>query len=154
MASSVAPPKSTGAGGAVFEDKVCAWFLLHMVLQEPSLGSDLGAPDRIHLQVRPDGWYLDDLLLTLRRDQDVYRCAFSVKSNAQFTAAGAPADFVRAAWEQYLGHDSTIFNANSDFMGLITAPLAHGVRVQLDSLLNKAARGDPGLLPSRYAEPG
>ena len=62
MASPVAPPKSTGAGGALFEDKVCAWFLAHMLLDEPPLEPEIGVLERIHLQTRPDGWFFDDVL--------------------------------------------------------------------------------------------
>src|SRR3989339_169931 len=124
MAKKVAPPKSTGGGGFVFEDKVCAWFLAHMLAGEPPLDTTLGTLDRIDFQTRVDGWYLDDLLLTLSGPSGTRRCALSVKSNTQFGVATAPPDFVKAAWEQFLHEGSDVLNEAENYLGIATAPIS------------------------------
>ena len=154
MTKSVASPKSTGGGGFVFEDKVCAWFLAHMLDNEPPLGASLGPLERIDFQTRPDGWFLDDLLMTLMGSDGIHRCALSVKSNTQFTASGAPSDFVRTIWEQFLDIGPSSFNEASDFMGLVTAPLSIDTREALNFAVRTAKEGDPQLLPGRYSQEG
>jgi hypothetical protein len=67
VASNVAPPKNTGGGGFVFEDDVCAWLLASMLVGEPVFDLDCGALVRLDFQTRPDGWFLDDVLITTSR---------------------------------------------------------------------------------------
>lgn len=154
MPSKVAPPKCTGGGGTFFESKVCAWFLAHMLANEPPLGPGPGHLKRVDFQVRPEEWFLDDLILTLTSGAGQHRCALSVKSNTQFTRSEAPVDFVRIAWEQLLGGDSSPFNETSDFMGLVTTPLSIETLEALDFVVSTAKEGDPQLLPGRYAQKG
>lgn len=150
----VAPPKGTGGGGFVFEDKVCAWFLSHLLLREAPLGVDVGGLERIDFQTRPDGWFLDDLLLTHSAAGGPRRCALSVKSNTQFGTASAPADFVGTAWEQFLHEGSMVFDERTDFLGLVTAPLDSQLRDAVSFVTRTARDGDPSLLPQRYAQDG
>ncbi len=153
MPSAVAPPKNTGGGGFVFEDKVCAFYLACMLADEPPLDAGLGRLERIDFQVRPDGWYLDDALLTLRSGGTRHRCALSIKSNTQFGASTAPPDFVRTAWEQFLHVDSTIFDASADYLGIVTAPLLQDMRSNLLEVQQKAIVNAPVLLAARYPVP-
>ena len=44
MAKQVAPPKVTGGGGFVFEDKVAAYFLAFPLSGQPPLTPALGPP--------------------------------------------------------------------------------------------------------------
>jgi len=152
--ANVAPPKSTGGGGFVFEDKVGAWFLAHMLTDEPPFEAELGRIERIDFQTRPDGWFLDDLLLTLAASDGPHRCALSVKSNVQFGSSSAPSDFVRTAWKQFLHKGTACFDSMTDYMGLVTAPLHGDVRSALAFVLETARKGDPQLLPARYAKTG
>ncbi|MEK7852718.1 MAG: hypothetical protein AAB243_02870, partial [Planctomycetota bacterium] len=69
----------------------------------------LGSIKRIDFQTRADGWLLDDLLLTLVTNDNERRCAFSIKSNPQFSKTATPSDFVQDAWEQYLGEKNSPF---------------------------------------------
>jgi len=133
VASNVAPPKNTGGGGFVFED--------------------CGAPVRLDFQTRPDGWFLDDVLVTTTIGATRHRFALSVKSNVQFTATSAPTDFVAAAWEQWLHMGSTAFDAAHDFMGLLTAPLSGAAAIAVSGLEEKARVNDPNLFPARLATP-
>ena len=153
MASNIAPPKNTGGGGFVFEDDVCAWLLACMLAGEPAFGYSLGIPIRLDFQTRPDGWFLDDVLVTTTTGTTNHRVALSIKSNAQFTASSAPKDFVACAWEQWLHLGSQVFNHASDFMGLITCSLSDAARIAVNSLMEKAGAGDPDLLPARLATP-
>lgn len=149
MPSKVAPPKSTGGGGFVFEDKVCAYFMACMLTDEPPLDVTLGLLERMDFQTRPDGWFLDDVLLTLVLRQERHRCALSIKSNTQFGDDTAPVDFVSTAWEQFLGIGSRVFDEHRDYLGLVTSPLRQDVRATLDALQQKAIVNDPVLLAGR-----
>lgn len=153
MATEVAPPKNTGGGGFVFEDDVCAWLLASILVGEAVFGADCGAPVRIDSQTRPDGWFLDDVLVTTAVGATQHRFAFSVKSNVQFTASSAPSDFVAAAWEQWLHIGSTVFDAERDFMGLVTAPLSGAAANSVEGLTRKARLIDPALFVARIATP-
>lgn len=153
MASNVAPPKNTGGGGFVFEDDVCSWLLAAMLAGEPVFGVDCGPPVRLDFQTRPDGWFLDDVLVTTAVGTTRHRFALSVKSNAQFTATSAPSDFVAAGWEQWLHIGSTVFDAALDFLGLVTAPLSGAAAHSVSGLTEKARANDPSLFPSRLTTP-
>jgi hypothetical protein len=153
VASNVAPPKNTGGGGFVFEDDVCSWLLAAMVVGEPVFGVDAGPPVRLDFQTRPDGWFLDDVLVTTGVGTTRHRFALSVKSSAQLTATSAPSDFVAAAWEQWLHAGSAVFDASLDFLGLVTAPLSGAAASAVSGLTEKARENDPTLFPSRLATP-
>jgi len=153
MSTNVASPKSTGGGGFIFEDKVCAWFLSHMLADESPFDSGTGILTRIDFQTRPDGWLLDDILLTLQTGDTQRRCSLSIKSNNQFIGNKAPSDFLRSVWEQYLD-ETALFNKISDFMGLVTVELISNVRGALDFVVMTAKEGDTQLLPQRYAQKG
>jgi hypothetical protein len=89
MPVEVAAPKTTGGGGFNFADKVCAYWMAHMVAGAPPLAPPEGLLESLHFETRPDGWYLDDVLLTLRQRNDTIRAAVSIKSNIQFGASSA-----------------------------------------------------------------
>ena len=103
MGKQVATPKQTAGGGFVFEDKVVAYYLTWMLGSTP-LTFNQGPITRVDCQVKVDGWELDDLLITSRKNSQEYRCAFSIKSNLQFSRDHAPEDFVHDVWTLYL-HD-------------------------------------------------
>jgi hypothetical protein len=143
MSKQPAPSKLTGGGGFVFEDKVSAYFLSHMLTGQPPFSPTLGLIKKIEFQVRPLGWFLDDILLTLESKGTEHRFAFSVKSNKQFSGDKAPRDFVNAAWEQFLGTSEPNFSKEQDRLGLITSTLPHGLRKELIDILDSAAKQDP-----------
>lgn len=151
MSKKVAPTKVTGGKGFEFEDKVAAFFMCCLLNDRPPLNSSLGTIRKIDFQVRADGWFLDDILLTLFDGEKERHCAFSVKSNRQFSKTTAPSDFVRNAWEQYL---SASFKKDSDRIGIITAPLDTETKTKLEDLLNKARNQAPDDLFRRKKEKG
>jgi hypothetical protein len=154
VASDVAAPKNTGGGGFVFEDDVCAWLLACMLAEEPPFEPELGTPVRVDFQTRPDGWFLDDALVTTVKGPRQHRFALSIKSNAQFTATTAPTDFVKNAWEQWLRIGSSALRLDEDFQGLVTAPLSGAAAASLSGLTTKVRAADPNTLPGRLAQPG
>jgi hypothetical protein len=98
-----ASAKSTGGGGFNHEDEVAAYYLAQLLAGSISFGTPCGIITEIKFQTRVDGWLLDDLLLTFAGTDGARRCAFSIKSNAQFAADhAAPTDFVHDCWEQFL----------------------------------------------------
>jgi hypothetical protein len=154
MPKDVAAPKNTGGGGFVFEDQVVAYFLACLLTDQPPLDPALGTIVRVDFQARVDGWFLDDVVATLAVPTMTRRCALSIKSNRQFSKDAAPADFVCAAWEQYLHEGADPFDRSADLLGLITTPLPEELSDPLDELLLWARAQDPAGLPARLAEPG
>lgn len=150
----VATPKQTSGAGFVFEDKVVAYYLSWMLLG--------GAPfkpfelpiSRVDCQTRVDGWLLDDMLLTCSGGGKIYRYAFSIKSNLQFSRNHAPKDFVQDIWLQYLRDGSETFLSESDWLGLICIPQPDPPRTAIHSLLKKAHNQLSSQLSSRIDEKG
>jgi hypothetical protein len=149
----IAAPKSTGGGGIVFEDDVCAWLLLCCLTGQSILGPSTGVPIRLDFQTRPDGWFLDDVLVTTLDGATLHRFATSIRSSPQFTASKAPEDFVECAWEQWFHRGSDVFERSTDFICLIMAPLSTAASNSIRGLTEKAVAGDAALLPARLDTP-
>ncbi|WP_442507932.1 ATP-binding protein [Novipirellula sp. SH528] len=150
MAKQVATPKQVGGGGYTFEDQVSASFLLKMLSGDYPLNANLGQIKSVRFQKRVDGWFLDDVVLMLRKpDASTGALAVSVKSNTQITDSGFPSDFNEAVWEQRLHVGTRQFDVNSDFLSLATAPVESNVRTGWDGLLTKAVDADPADFPRR-----
>ena len=115
MAKQVATPKQVGGGGYTFEDQVSASFLLKMLSGDYPLSATEGQIESVRFQKRVDGWFLDDVVLMLRKpDASTGALAVSVKSNSQITDSGFPSDFSEAIWEQRLHVGTQQFDVNSD----------------------------------------
>lgn len=153
MARKLASTKLTSGSGYSFEDKVTAYFITCLLSSTPPLDPEFGSLYKVALQNRVDGWLLDDILLTLKSGRDEINCALSVKSNRQFTKSTAPQDFVRDAWEQYLGEE-TSFNQGEDRLGLVTAQLDTDTKTKLEDLLKKARSQNPDELNDRISGVG
>jgi hypothetical protein len=154
MPKRVAAPKVTGGGGFVFEDDTAAYFLACLLAGHPPLDPSLGFLTRLDFQTRADGWLLDDLLLTLTSRRITRRCALSVKSNQQFTSRSAPAEFVKAAWEQLLHEGTDVFDAELDHFGIVTSPLPVVLSHSIQRLVSLASREDSELLARRSTMEG
>jgi hypothetical protein len=128
MSKDVATPKKEGGGGYTFEDKVSASFLLAMLAGDPPLHVDAGIIESVRFQKRVEGWYLDDLVLVLNGvDGRSSAVAVSIKSNAQLTTSGFPADFTKTVWEQRLHESTDAFDASRDYLVLATATVGNTV---------------------------
>ncbi len=153
MAKKVAPPKSTGGGGYNFEDEVSAYFLSCLLTSRPPFEPELGVIQQIDFQTRSDGWFLDDILLTLKCGNSSCHCALSIKNSRQFTNNGAPHDFVRVAWEQLLHEGADKFQENQDFLGLISLPSSPDLNKDIQELLKLARAQDPEKMVARMNQP-
>ena len=152
MARNVATPKQTAGGGYTFEDKVSASFLLKMLTGDYPLSAEEGQVEAVRFQKRVDGWFLDDLVLLLRRpDDSTCTLAASVKSNTQITESGFPADFRDAVWEQRLHVGTQQFDVNSDYLSLVTSNIELEVKTAWDGLLTKAIEADATQFAARLA---
>lgn len=153
MPKKIAPTKVTGGGGNTFENKVATFFVAKMIAGLPPLAPEDGILTRVDFQTRVDGWFLDDILLTLDRNGETHRRSISIKSDAQFTMKSAPADFVGACWEQYLHEGSTVFDRDADGLGIIVDTLGQAVSLALSNLQSKARKQDSSDLARRIDEP-
>lgn len=152
MAKQVATPKQVGGGGYTFEDPSVSVVSLKMLSGDYPISAYEGQIESVRFQKRVDGWFLDDLVLTLRKpDASTGALAVSVKSNTQITASGFPSDFNEAVWEQQLHVGTQQFDVNSDFLSLVTAPVESDVKTGWDGLLTKAVNADPADFPTRLA---
>jgi len=152
MAKQVATPKQTAGGGFSFENKVGAYYAVLMLRGQAPFALGHGTIIQMGFHRRGDGWFLDDFLLTLESSVGEHRYAFSVKSSPQFTKSSAPADFVRAAWEQFLHEGSEQFIAGTDMLGLITAPHPDPPKQAVQELLRKAREQDASALAKRITK--
>lgn len=152
MTKQVAPPKVTGGGGNTFENKVATFYVAKMIAGLPPFTPDDGLITRIDFQTRVDGWYLDDILLTLDSVGKTHRRSLSVKSDSQFTMKRAPPDFVSTCWEQFLHEGSSEFNSDVDMLGIVVAPLGQSVSQALGNLKSKACAQSPADMARRISE--
>lgn len=150
----IASTKSTGGGGYTFEDRVSSYFLALMLSCNPPLDTEIGLIEKVDFQTRVDGWLLDDILLTMQNEGETHRCSISIKSNEQFDSNGAPNDFVLACWQQYCKVESAVFDADSDFMAFVTAPLSPETKKCLEELVRKAKEHDSESLPEKLETKG
>lgn len=141
----------TGGKGFSFENQVGAWFLVHMLAGVPPLDEVLGTLKRLAFQTEPDGWLLDDLLLTCKMGDITHHCAISIKSDRQFTAKKAPEDFVERCWLQFLETKNNPFSSETDRLVNITAELPATTRDSLFSVLQAATVRDPAEMVKQLA---
>jgi hypothetical protein len=146
----VATAKQTGQGGTTFEDKTAAWFMACMLSETMPFGADYGYITKISFQVRPDGWLFDDLLLTCETVTGVTRhIAISIKSNQQINTAGCAEEINGLLWEQYLQHNTAVFNKTLDAMCLIEAPIQLAASDALHEILQLVSKQDAAVFHQR-----
>jgi len=154
MTKDAATPKQTSGSGFVFEDKVVAHYLVWMLAGTSPLKLP-GPIKRIDCQVGVDGWdKFDDLLITTENNGTTHRCAYSLKSNLQFTKDAAPAAIIEPAWRLILHRESSVFDREHDRFGLISEPHPNPPKVAIQSLLLKANRQTPRQLADRLPVSG
>ena len=141
-------PASSGGEGYTFEDRVGAWWLLHLLDGTLPFDAALGPVRAVRLQARADGDLLDDNVLDCAHGT----ARISVKSNLQISAQRAPTDFVEACWDQVvdLGND---FDPQVDRLVLICRGLTQANRQAKERAL-AAAIGSPERLLDRITVDG
>ncbi len=148
----LAPSELTSGKGFDFEDLVSTWLATYMLCSLPFFPNKNATIEKISFQVGNSGWLLDDILLTLKENGQHVNCAISIKSNKQFTAKKAPADFVEAIWQHYLQQDDKLFDRDKDYLGIITTPLSAAADIALRSLLDKAQHSIDAELSEKIAK--
>ena len=154
MSKNAASTKATGGGGYTFADKVAAAFLAQMLKRKFPIEADFGPITELHFETRDVGNPLDDLMLTLKRGQDVTRCAVSVKSTRQLTKAGFNSEFVGDAWEQWQGGGGSDFDREKDILGLIVGVIDEPTLHEWQELQKQAASTTPERLSARLHNEG
>ncbi|RZJ58179.1 MAG: hypothetical protein EOO55_01480, partial [Hymenobacter sp.] len=149
-----ASPKQTGGGGGIFEEEVIAYFLADLLTGRAPFEYPIGKIVRLDTQRPAANWPLDDLLLVVEAPGKTRKLACSIKSNAQFTPQGFPADFVASAWQQLLTTDHRTFDPTLDLVGFITAPLNADYATDLSDLLHRARQQDPATLAQEIDSSG
>ncbi|TKK64368.1 hypothetical protein FC093_22710 [Ilyomonas limi] len=147
----VSTAKQTGQGGVYYEDKVVAYFLACMLSETLPFGQPFGLILAVGLQVRPDGWLFDDVLLTLQNSSQSRHIAVSIKSNRQFNSNGCPKDINQLLWEQYLHYNTDVFGKDLDKLCLIEAPISPAISTDLNTLLQQATYLDSSTLHRRIS---
>lgn len=134
----IATPKQTGGGGFNYEDKVGTYFLLCMLMQRNPFSVNLGLIKRMDMQQAAAGWALDDYLITLEREGKESKVGVSVKSSQQFSENviyGAARDLL---WEQRLGLNGRVFDAERDYFCFAQPKLGGSVFQDLNTLIQLA----------------
>jgi len=146
----VATSKQTGGGGFVFEDKVSAWFISHLLSDRSPFTHEIGKIKKIEYQTRPEGWLFDDLLLTVQDSNTVtHRIAISSKSNIQINTTGPNNELLRDIWNQYLNINSTVFNKDSDYLCIANSQLPQTISKDLNNLIRYSQSQDVATLHQR-----
>src|SRR5271166_6732202 len=143
---SLPPIKNTAGEGFTVEDAVVAWLSCHLLTGVPWNGA--GTIRAIECQMRQDGWFFDDIVLRWEKDGVERRCACSIKSHAVFGKSGAPREFVRALWQQWL-NESSGFQRGRDSLVLIAAQHEPEIREAWFGLTETARAISPETLTSR-----
>lgn len=122
MSSSVANPFSTGGGGQLFEAKVQASFLLHLLIGGRVVCLPSGSVQSVRLQAKQEGYSTDDVLVNVRTAVGVeHRLLAQIKHHAAIrTSDGEFCDALGNAWADF--NNQTAFVQGRDALALITGP--------------------------------
>lgn len=155
MAREKATTKSTGGGGFTFADKVAAGFMARMLRRDLFLGVEVGPITALDFETRESDNVLDDLEITLSREQKATRLFVSVKSNRQLTKAGFNSEFVSDAWEQWSGgRSSKPFDQEHDLLGLTVGFIDDQALDEWKTLQEQAIAATPERLVARLRPEG
>jgi hypothetical protein len=147
------PVKNTSGEGFAVEDHVAAWLACHLLTGIPWPNPQAGVIEAINCQVRQDGWHFDDFIVELRANGEARRCACSVKSFPVFGRKGAPADFAKVTWKEWLGRGGSPFKPYRDSIAVFSAPHESAVREAWQGLLDLAhAEISPEVLAKRQRD--
>ncbi len=145
------PVKNTAGEGFAVEDCVVGHLACHLLAGVPWSGAGEGKIRVIECQMRQDGWLFDDVVLTIETGGRERRCACSVKSHAVFTKAGAPREFARGLWEQWLKSGAASFQRERDSLALVAAQHEPEVGEAWFGLTDAARAMTPETMAPRFA---
>lgn len=138
MSTEVSNPFSTGGGGQLFEAKVQASFLLHLLIsgRVPCLPS--GNVQSVRLQARQAGIHTDDAVVSIHSETGAeHRLLAQVKHHVSITAKNGPfCDALGGAWLDF--NNPILFTQGRDVVALITGPLSDQTLQHVRPLLDWA----------------
>lgn len=152
MAKQAASVKVTGGGGFNYEDHVAARLLVDMLGGIAPFGPGFGHIARLDWQARDTGRLLDDVRVSLDAPDGQHIAEFSIKSHRQVSTAGFPANFVAAAWEQWLRTVTTSFDRYRDLLVLVTGEIANDVTEAWHALLRESRLSTPDRMLNRLGK--
>ncbi len=145
------PVKNTSGEGFAVEDCVVGYLACHLLAGVSWRGAGEGTIRAIECQMRQDGWLFDDVVLSIETSGKGRRCACSVKSHVVFTKAGAPREFARALWGQWLTNENPDFQRERDSLTLVAAQHEPEVSETWSGLTEAARAMAPETMAERYA---
>ena len=138
VSTEVSNPFSTGGGGQLFESKVQASFLLHLLIggRVPCLPS--GNVQSVRLQARQVGIHTDDVVVSIHSETGAeHRLLAQVKHHVSITANNGPfCDALGGAWLDF--NNPILFTQGRDVVALITGPLSDQTLQHVRPLLDWA----------------
>lgn len=153
MAKEVTTAKQSSGAGFLFEDKVFSWFAVAFLAQRFPLSNISARISRIAFQARAEGWFLDDLVLTMKTESnDTFSIPTSVKSNVQFSGNGPNAELLSDLWEQYLHEESTVFDRQNDYLCVVNSPMSSSLSTDINKLIKAAQSSTPDILEARMLQ--
>jgi len=141
--------KSTSGEGFFVEDAVVAFLAANLLSGVRWVGAGEGEILSIQCQMRQDGWLFDDVVLHLKHADVEWKCACSIKSFSVFGKEGAPRDFTKALWEQWLDSAGSGFRQDADSITLIAAQHEPQIREAWIGLCDSARVMSPETLANR-----
>lgn len=153
MKDDLAPPKTTGGEGFVFENDVCAHFLAVMLLGRLPFAPIPGTLSRIDFQTRADGWLVDDALLTIQQQGGPCHAALSIKDRPVLNEFTVLSEVVTSFWAQFLHHGSDVFDPAQDLLCLVVPPDQGVLARELDGLISLACKETTTDLARRLEKP-
>lgn len=123
----VSNPISTGGLGFSFENKVQAFFAVHMLSRTEITWARPGYVTAIHLQASWKGIRTDDAVVEFKNKQEQqWKLSVQVKHSFAISLSDKVfASAIAAAWRDF--NDPTVFNPQSDSFVLITGPLSAAI---------------------------
>lgn len=133
-------PFSTGGGGAHFEAHVQASFVVLMLTGGYAPCLPCWPIAEIKLQGKIDGYDTDDLIVTVKNDnnkEDQRKLLGQIKHSIAITQKSSLfGEVIQAAWNDF--NNSEIFTQGKDIIALITGPLSATDEHNVQWLLNQA----------------
>ena len=125
-----------------------------MLAGTPPYEESLGLVERVDFQTRPDGWLLDDILVTTAAASTRRRTPSRSRATPSSLERLHPATSFGRSGSSGSACDSQVFEPTTDVLMLLTTPQPSSIRDGLNSLVSKAAANDPALLPARIRTAG
>jgi|GEM_PF-6781188 len=134
-------PFSTGNGGVKFENLVGSTYLVALLTKSIPRGLDFGMTTEVSFQQRWRGATVDDIIVTSEDQGTVRKLFLQIKYNLVFSEASTNHEFesvIIDAWKTYNNSFGTVFNKDTDSIGIGIGIYNTGVDKHLQQILKWA----------------